>query len=268
MGLRYCEEIVSDTSSVSVPPGPVTVSEMVVMPLSCGVPVMTPVVALIIAQLGRPVADQFVAGRPAAFVRSGVLLNAVPTLPVKFCPAVISGSPAEMVKATEDPIPTPPGPVAETEADAFCMRFGTPETTLVSWLMPSPAGNHVSCRFVAGRSIGSVRAMVALNEVPTLPVKLWPVVTMGTPKAIAKMTSSVSVPPGPVTVSVIVVVPLSCGVPVTLPVEPLSVAQLGRPVADQLVTGRSTASVIDGVALNATPTLPAKFWPAGMMGGE
>ena len=66
--------------SVSVPPGPVAVSEIVVLPLSCGVPVIAPVV-FSVAQLGRPVALHEVTGRLVESVSEKVLLNAVPTFP-------------------------------------------------------------------------------------------------------------------------------------------------------------------------------------------
>lgn len=44
------------------------------------------------------------------------------------------------------------------------------------------------------------------------------------------------------------------------------VAQLGNPVADQLVTGRFVASVSEKVLLNAVPTAPLAVCPAVMIG--
>jgi hypothetical protein len=69
-----------------------------------------------------------------------------------------------------------------------------------------------------------------------------------------------------VAVSVIVVLPASCGVPVTVPVVVFSVAQLGNPVAAQLVTGRFVPSVSEKVLLNAVPTAPEAVCPAVMIG--
>ena len=122
-----------------------------------------------------------------------------------------------------------------------------------------PAGNPVALHDVAGRSSASVREGRVEGKIsPTFPVKLWPAVIKGAPNATEIEAVCVAVPPGPVAVSVMVVFPLSCGVPVILPVVVLRVAQLGRPVAAQVDTGRSTASVMDGVALNAAPILLGK----------
>ena len=74
------------------------------------------------------------------------------------------------------------------------------------------------------------------------------------------------VPPGPVAVRVIVVVSTSCGVPVIWPVVVLSVAQLGSPVAAQLVTGRFVLSVSENVLLNDIPTFPEAVCPAVIIG--
>ena len=111
---------------------------------------------------------------------------------------------------------------------------------------------------VAGRSSASSSAGVSLNATPTLPVKLWPDTIIGGPTKMSMVIVSVFAPPDPVAVSVMVEVPLSCGVPVIAPVGAFSVAQLGRPVADQLEAWRFAASVKAGMALNAVPTLPVK----------
>jgi hypothetical protein len=143
---------------------------------------------------------------------------------------------------------------------------GMPVMAPVAVLMANPAGRPPEPHIVAGRDAASVRAGVTLNASPTLPVKVWPAVMMGAPTATEIITAASLVPPDPVAVSVIVVVPLSCGVPVISPVEALSVAQLGNPVADQLVTGRLVTSESAGLAENAVPTLPVKACPAVMMG--
>ena len=131
----------------------------------------------------------------------------------------------------------------------------------------SPAGNPVALHDVAGRSTASVRAGRVEGKIsPTFPVKLCPAVIIGAPAATEIEAVCVAVPPGPVAVSVIVVVPLSCGVPVMAPVVAFSAAQLGNPVADQLVAGRLALSVSEGVALKATPTLLGNVCPAGMSG--
>jgi len=86
--------------SVSVPPGPVAVRVIVVLPPSCGVPVISPVLELIDAQDGRPAALHEVAGRFAESVSENVLENASPTLPLPVWPGVIEGGPWLMVKVT------------------------------------------------------------------------------------------------------------------------------------------------------------------------
>ena len=144
---------------------------------------MRPVIALRLAHGGRPLPLQLVTGRLAAFVSDGVRLNTDPAVPVKIWPGEIIGAPAAMVKDTDVAVGVvPPGPVAKQAAEDFgIIVVGMPETTPVSWSRASPAGIHENCRFVAGRSTESVRAMVALNAVPTLPVKVCPEVTTGTP---------------------------------------------------------------------------------------
>jgi hypothetical protein len=49
---------------------------------------------------GNPVALQLVTGRFVLSVSENVLLKAVPTTPDAVCPAVMSGTPSEMVKET------------------------------------------------------------------------------------------------------------------------------------------------------------------------
>ena len=53
----------SVTFSVQLPPGPTAVTATTALAICSGAPVIAPVVALIDAQEGNPVADQLVAGR-------------------------------------------------------------------------------------------------------------------------------------------------------------------------------------------------------------
>ena len=249
-----------------VPPGPVAVSVAVVLPLSCGVPVIAPVAVLSVAQLGNPVAAHEVTERFTLSVSENVLLNAVPTAPEPVCPAVMMGAPSEIVNATLVATPVPPLPVAVKFAVNKPFVAGVPVIAPVVELIARPAGNPVALHDVAGRSSASSRVGVCENATPTLPVKLCPAVMIGGPAVIEITAVSVSVPPGPVAVSEIVVLPLSCGVPVTAPVVVFSVAQLGNPVAAQLVTGRFVLSVSENVLLNAAPTAPEPVCPAVMIG--
>ena len=174
-------------------------------------------------------------------VSVNVLLNAVPTVPEAVCPTVMIGAPSEITKATLVAALVPPPPAAVKAA-----VMGDPETVGVPVISPvavlsdSPAGSPVAAQEVAGRSSASSRASVTdVNATPTLPVKLCAARMIGGPTAIEIVAVVAAlVPPGPVAVSVIVVLPLSCGVPVIAPVVVLSVAQLGKPVAAQLVTER------------------------------
>ncbi len=262
IGVPTAIEIVA--VSVSVPPGPVAVSVIVALPLSCGVPVIWPVVELMVAQLGRPVALHEVTGRLVESVRLKVLLKAVPTLPEAVWPAVMIGAPSAMVNPTLVTL-VPPDPVAVTLALNKPATDGVPNIS-PELLIDSPAGKLVALHEVAGRSEASCKDRAWENISPTLPVKVCPEVMRGAPMAIEIVAVSVSVPPGPVAVSVIVALPLSCGVPVIAPVAVFSVAQLGNPVALQLVTGRFVESVSENVLENASPTLPAPVWFGGMIG--
>jgi hypothetical protein len=226
---------------------------------------MAPVEAFNVAQLGNPVADQLVTGRLVTSVSKGVALKASPTLLGNVCPAVMLGTPAAMVKVTGVLELVPPAPVAETLIVAFPKR-AVPVISPVAVLRVAHGGRLLALHEVGVRSAASVSAGVALKISPVLPVKLWPGVMIGAPTATEIITAASLVPPDPVAVSVIVVVLLSCGVPVISPVEALSVAQLGNPVADQLVTGRLVTSESAGLAENAVPTLPVKACPAVMMG--
>ena len=107
-----------------------------------------------------------------------------------------------------------------------------------------------------------------MNATPTLPVKFCPATIIGGPTTIEIVAVVASlVPPGPVAVSEIVVLPVSCGVvPVIAPVVVFNVAQLGKPVADQLVTGRLVLLVRENVLENAVPTVPQAVCPAVMIG--
>ena len=241
-------------------------SVTVVLPLSCGVPVIAPVVVFSVAQLGSPVAAQLVTGRFVLSVRENVLVKAVPTAPEPVCPAVMSGTPSAIVKAILAAALVPPPPVAVKEAVNEPLAVGVPVIAPVLVFSVSPAGSPVAVHDVAGRSSASSRAGVAVNATPTLPVKLCPAVIIGGFLPIEITAVSVPVPPGPVAVSVIVVLPLSCGVPVIAPVAVFSVAQLGSPVAAQLVTGRFALSVRENVLVKAVPTVPEAACPAVMIG--
>jgi hypothetical protein len=73
-------------------------------------------------------------------------------------------------------------------------------------------------------------------------------------------------PPGPVAVSVVVNLSVVIGDPVIAPVVVLNVAQLGRPVADQLVAGRFVESDNVGTLLYISPTYPDKVWLPTIIG--
>ena len=250
-----------------VPPGPVAVSEIVVLPLSCGVPVIAPVVVLSVAQLGKLVAAQLVTGRFVLSVSENVLLNAVPTVPEAACDAVMRGTPSVIVKATLLAALAPTPLVAVKLAVNEPFAVGVPVIAPVVVLSDSPAGSPVTLQDVAGRSSASSRVGVAeVNATPTLPVKLCPATMIGGPTAMEIVAVAALVPPGPVAVSEIVVLPLSCGVPVIAPVVVLSVAQLGKLVAAQLVTGRYVLTVSENVLLNAVPTVPEAVCPGLMIG--
>jgi hypothetical protein len=83
--------------TVLAPPGPVALSAIVVDPFVEGYPVISPVVELIVAQLGNPIASQLVAGLFAGSVSENVLENASPIAPKEFCPGVITGSPTAIL---------------------------------------------------------------------------------------------------------------------------------------------------------------------------
>ncbi len=262
-GAPMAIEIVA--ASVSEPPGPVAVSVIVAVSTSCGVPVIWPVVGLIEAQLGNPVALHEVAGRLAESARVKVLLKAVPTLPEAVWPGVMIGAPPAMVKPTLVASLVPPEPVAVMLELNKPAADGVPKISPES-LIDSPAGKLVALHEVAGRSEASSKDRAWKNISPTLPVNVCPLVMIGAPMAIEIVAVSELEPPGPVAVSVIVVLPLSCGVPVIWPVVGLIEAQLGNPVALHEVTGRFVESVSVNVLLNAVPTLPDPVWPAVIIG--
>jgi hypothetical protein len=210
-------------------------------------------------------------------VSENVLLNAVPTVPEAACDAVMRGTPSVIVKATLLAALVPPPPVAVKLAVNEPFAVGVPVIAPVVVFSDSPAGSPVTPQDVAGRSSASLRVGVAeVNATPTLPAKLCPATMIGGPTAIDIVAVVAAlVPPGPVAVSEIVVLPLSCGVPVISPVVVLSVAQLGKLVAAQLVTGRSGSGirlnppqpVSENVLLNAVPTVPEAVCPGLMIGG-
>ena len=154
-------EIVAVVASL-VPPGPVAVSEIVVLPLSCGVgvPVIAPVVAFSVAQLGSPVAAQLITGRFTLSVSENVWLNAVPTTPEAVCPAVMIGTPSVIVKGMLVAALVPPDPVAVKLAVKEPFVVGVPVTAPVAVLSDKPAGSPVALQDEAGRSSASSRAGV------------------------------------------------------------------------------------------------------------
>ena len=250
-----------------VPPGPVAVSVIILLPISCGVPEITPVVVLNAAQLGSPVAAQFVTGRFVLSVSENVLLNAAPKTPKTLCETVMIGTPSVIVNATLLAALVPPPPAAVKLAVNEPLAVGVPVITPVAVLSDSPAGSLAALQEVAGRPTASSRVGVCVNATPTLPVKPWPAVMIGGPTAIEIVAVvAVLVPPGPVAVSVTVMLPLLCGVPVIVPVVVLNIAQLGKPVADQPVTGRFALSLSEKVLLNAAPTAPEELCEAVMIG--
>lgn len=75
-------EITSDTLVAAlVPPGPVAVTENVVVPAAVGVPAIIPLEEFVAAQLGRPLNAKDAAGRFAELVRATAAEKAVPTVP-------------------------------------------------------------------------------------------------------------------------------------------------------------------------------------------
>ena len=118
--------IASEAVAVPTPPVPVAVRVTVVVALSCGVPVISPVKALISSPAGRPVADQLLTGRFVESVSAGVTLNAAPTLPCKVCPAGMSGAPPAMVKVTVLCVLVPPLPIAAKFAVKEPLVVGVP----------------------------------------------------------------------------------------------------------------------------------------------
>jgi hypothetical protein len=192
--------------------------------------------------------------------------NAVPTFPDPFWPAVMIGTPSAIVKEILVAELVPLLFAAVNEAVNEPLAVGVPVIAPVVVLSASPAGSPVTPQEVAGRSSASLSAGAWENATPTLHVKLCPSVIIGAPAAIEIVAVSVSEPPGPVAVSEIVALPLSCGVPVIAPVVVFSVAQLGSPVALQLVTGRFVLSVSEKVLLNAVPTVPEAVCPAVIIG--
>jgi len=192
--------------------------------------------------------------------------KAVPTVPLSVWLEVTIGAPASMVKPTlcEAPLPAPfdAAMLAVNEP----MVVGDPVMAPVEELIDNPAGRPVAAHAVAGRSRASSSDMFAENASPTLPVNVCPAMMIGTPMAIEIVAVSVSEPPGPVAVSVIVVVSTSCGVPVIAPVEELIDAQLGSPVALHEVAGRFAESVSENILENTSPTLPDPVWPGVMIG--
>jgi hypothetical protein len=177
------------------------------------------------------------------------------------------GTPSVIVKAMLVAVPVPPPPAAVRLAVNAPFVVGVPVIAPVLALSDNPAGSPVAVHDVAGRSSASSRVGACVNATPTLPVKLCPAVILGAPIAIEIVAVVAAlVPPGPAAVSVIVALPLSCGVPVIAPVVAFSVAQLGSPVAAQLVAGRFVLSVREKVLLKAVPTTPEAVCDAVMIG--
>ena len=162
--------MVNDTFvAVLAPPGPVAVTAAVAVTADVGVPEIAPVVALIASPAGKPVATQEVAGRLVASVRVGAPLNAVPTVPVKACPAVMRGTPAPITKEMARFALVPAVPVARKSGAEVTIEVGVPVMAPVVALRESPGGNvpEAIAHEVAGPF---VMAGVELNTWPTLPV--------------------------------------------------------------------------------------------------
>ena len=192
---------------------------------------MAPVVALSVAQLGKPVADQFVAGRLALSVSAGVAENADPTLPLKVCPAAMMGAEYRSPIVTLiDPVLTPPGPVAVSSKLKAPMAEGVPVICPVVALIVAQLGKAVPAQLVTGRSMASVMAGVALNADPTLPVKVCPAVIIGAEYGASMMNETVvpPVPPSPVAVREAVLLSRLSGVPEMAPVSGFRIRPAGR----------------------------------------
>jgi hypothetical protein len=142
-------EIVAVVAAL-VPPGPVAVSEIVALPVSCGVPVIAPVVVFSVAQLGKPVAAQLVTGRFVLSVSENVLLNATPTAPEAVCPAVMIGTPSAIVKAILLAALVPPPPVAVKETVNEPLAVGVPVIAPVLAFSESPEGSPVADQELIG----------------------------------------------------------------------------------------------------------------------
>jgi len=169
--------------SVSEPPGPVAVREIVVVSTSCGVPVISPVLELSDAQLGSPSALHDVTGRFVESVSENVLKNAAPTFPEPVCPGEIKGCPAEMeISAVSVSEPAEFVAVMVTVTEPTVV--GVPVISPVEALSNSPSGSPVAAHEVAGRLVGSVSENVLENATPTLPEALWSVTIIGTPAVI------------------------------------------------------------------------------------
>lgn len=248
----------------------------ILTPVKLGVPVIAPVVALIVAQAGRPVAYQEV-GVPDKMV--GVLLNAMPSVAAKSCCGVSCmvgvvvppPPPPPLVEIEIDAVSvsTPPGPVAVSVMVVMAAAVGIPMIAPVVALRVAHAGKAVAVHEVAGRFVASVSAGVRMKAVPTVPERACPAVMIGAPSEIVKATVLAAlVPPPPVAVKLAVDVPLVVGVPVMAPVAVFSASPAGSPVALHEVAGRSAASSSESVAdVKASPTFPVKLWPETMMGG-
>ena len=156
--LSVCPAVMSGTPmameivavSVSVPPGPVAVMVIVVLPLSCGVPVIWPLLEVMEAQDGSPVADHEVTGRLVLSVSENVFENASPTLPDPVWPEVMMGAPSAIVKLTLTAGLVPPLPVAVTEAVKLPFVVGVPVIAPVLVFIERPDGMPVAAHAVAG----------------------------------------------------------------------------------------------------------------------
>ena len=190
---------------------------------------MAPVVALSVAQLGSPAAIQLVAGRLALSVSAGVDENATPILPDKVWLGVMSGEPAPMVTLI-DPVLTPPSPVAVSVKLNVPIADGVPVIWPVVALIVAQLGKAVPAQLVTGRSMASVMAGVALNAVPTLPVKVCPAVIIGAEYGASMMNETVvpPVPPSPVAVMEAVLLSRLSGVPEMAPVSGFRIRPAGR----------------------------------------
>jgi hypothetical protein len=102
----------------------------------------------------------------------------MPANPDALCPAVIIGTPSEIVKAILVGALVPLLLVAVNDAVNDPFAAGKPEIAPVLGFCPNPAGNPVALHEVTCAE-PSRAGVVAVKKTPTLPEKLWPAVMIG-----------------------------------------------------------------------------------------